>query len=139
MSEVNPDPIAKLAKFTPAAAPDAAELLFAAGRASARTHWGWKAAVAGLFASNLVLGVLLAFGGRDVPPSPTVEPPPAVQPQPVPVLAPPSPATPAEEPWSYRTLRALDLEHSPKPETFSNANPSREALTVLSGRNGDID
>ncbi len=139
MSEVNPDPVAKLAKFTPAA-PDAAELLFAAGRASARTHWGWKAAVAGLLASNLALGVLLVFSRRDVPSVPEPVPAPVVQPQPEPPsTTPPSPVTPADEPWSYRTLRATDLEHAPKPETLTNLTPPREALTVLSGRSGDLD
>ena len=141
MSEVNPnlDPIAKLSKFTPAGGPDAAELLFAAGRASARTPWGWKAAVAALVASNLALGAVLAFRTREVPPSPHPDPVPVVQPQPeLPAPAPPSSPAPTDDPSSYRTLWHTDLDRAPKADPVSNAAP-REPLTVLSGRRGDID
>jgi hypothetical protein len=137
---MNPDPVAKLARFTPAPSPDAADLLFAAGRASARTHWLWKVAVAALVASNAALGTLLALRTTDPPPTP--QPVLIVQPAPEPpappqASAPPSSA-PAEEAWSYRTLRASDLEHAPQSDTFPLA-PPREALTVLSGRRGELD
>ncbi len=137
MSEVNPDPIAKLAKFTPAASADTADLLFAAGRASARTHWGWKAAVAVLAISTVTLGGFLAFGPRDVPPAAST-PVLVVQPQPEPVPVPPASA-PVDDPWSYRTLRATDMERSPNTEPVANLTPPREPLTARSGRAGDID
>ena len=138
MSEVNPDPVARLAKFTPASASNAADLLFAAGRASARAHRGWKAAVAALALSNVALGALLLFGSRELPPA--APPLPVAQPQPEPVPAPPASApAPTDEPWSYRTLRATDPEYPPKAEPFANLAPAREPLTALSGRRGDID
>ncbi len=50
MPEQPVDPIAKLARFTPApAGPDRDAVLFAAGRASVRRSWRWPA-VAGLLA-----------------------------------------------------------------------------------------
>ena len=138
---MNPDPVAKLAKFTPAPSADAAELLFAAGRASARTHWLWKVAVAALVTSNVALGALLALRST-APPALPSEPiaVPVVQPAPEPPTAQPTPpsSAPAEEPWSYRTLRASDLEHAPRPEAFTTTAP-RESLTVLSGRRGELD
>ena len=53
---MTPDPVYdKLAKFSPdAAAVDASVLLFEAGRASARTPWGWKAAAAALLVANVL-------------------------------------------------------------------------------------
>jgi hypothetical protein len=139
VSEVNPDPVAKLARFTPTAT-DPAELLFAAGRASARTHWGWKVAVAGLIASNLALGALVAFRSPTAVPAPQPEPVPVAQPLPVaPAPEPPTPPpAPVDEPWSYRTLRGADLEHTPKPEILPPLAP-REPLTMRSGRRGEID
>ncbi|AMV23731.1 hypothetical protein VT84_04915 [Gemmata sp. SH-PL17] len=133
---MTPDPVAKLAQFTPAASIDAAELLFAVGRASARTHWGWKVAVAGLVVSNIALGAILSFAPRSAPPA-----------APVPVVSPPEPApappasapAPTDEPWSYRTLRATDLERSPQMEPIANLVPGNEPLTARSGRRGDID
>ncbi len=136
MSDVNPDPIAKLAKLTPTPTTDPADLLFAAGRASARTHWGWKAAVAALALSNAALGAAVLLRPRNDPaaPTPVVQPPPGP-----PAPAPPtSTPTPLVEPWSYRALRDADLERAPAPEPLPDAAP-REPLTVLSGRRGDID
>ena len=134
---MNPDPVAKLARFTPTA-PDAADLLFAAGRASARTHWLWKGAVAALLTSNLALGALFALRSTDAPQAPQAAP--VAQPVPEPPTAqqvsPPSSA-PADDPSSYRTLRGSDPEHAPLPETFPTA--PRESLTVLSGRRGELD
>jgi hypothetical protein len=137
---MNPDPVAKLARFTPAPSPDAVELLFAAGRASARTHWLWKGAVAALVISNAALGVLFAL--RTTDPQPAPQPIPVVQPAPeqpaTPQATTPPSSAPADEPWSYRTLRGSDLEHAPQSDTFPLA-PPRQALTVLSGRRGELD
>ena len=133
---MNPDPIAKLAKFTPAASADAADLLFAAGRASARTHWGWKAAVAALALSNVALGAYLALRPTDAAPA-APAPVPVAQPQPKPVPA--SAPAPADDPWSYRTLRATGIEGSPTAEPVANLAPARQPLTARSGRGGEID
>jgi hypothetical protein len=137
---MNPDPVAKLAKFTPASGVDAAELLFAAGRASARTFWGWKVAVAGLLLSNLALGAFIAFRSHELPPAPPPTPP-ATPAQPEPAAAPQPPQPPpsaVEEPWSYRTLMSGNLEQLPRPQPVPNLAP-REPLTVLSGRSGELD
>ena len=55
---MTPDPVFdKLARFTPSVSSlDAAEVLFRAGQASARTPWCWKIAVVG---SVLVIAALL--------------------------------------------------------------------------------
>lgn len=135
---MTPDPVAKLAKFTPTAL-DPAELLFAAGRASARTHWLWKFAVALLVASNAALGAWLALRSPTVlvvepvtvPVVPPVSEPPAAQ------TVPPTSGT-VDDPSSYRVLRAGDLEHLPRVEAFTSAAP-REPLTALSGRRGELE
>ncbi|MBP3956758.1 hypothetical protein J8F10_15910 [Gemmata sp. G18] len=135
---MTPDPIAKLAQFTPAPSIDAAELLFAVGRASARTHWGWKVAVAGLVVSNVALGATLLFAPRSAPLAAPVPVPAISHPEQAP--APPASApAPVDEPWSYRMLRATDLERSPQTEPVANLVPAREPLTARSGRRGDID
>jgi hypothetical protein len=137
VSEVTPDPVAALTRFTPAGVVDPAELLFAAGRASARTHWGWKATVAGLLLSNAALGAFLVFGSHDVPSVVPPAPMPVVQPEPTP--APPSAPAPTDEPWSYRALRATDPELGPNTEPVSDFTPAREPLTVMSGRRGGFE
>jgi len=139
---MNPDPVAKLTKFTPASSVDPSELLFAAGRASARTFWGWKFAVAALLVSNAVCVAFLAFGRRDASSAvPPAEAAPVVQPNAAPPLPPePQPPTSAvDAPWSYHTLRTTDLERMPKPQPVANLVPPREPLTALSGRSGEID
>ena len=139
MPEVNPDPVAKLAKFTPAAPPDAAELLFAAGRASARVPLAWKAAVVSLALSNVALCACLLFALRTAPTVAPI-PGPAVPQLPEPVPTPPASApAPADDAWSYRTLRATGLERTPDTEPVANLAPERQPLTALSGRRGDID
>jgi hypothetical protein len=137
---MKPDPVAKLAQFTPAPVVDPAELLFAAGRASARTPRGWKAAVVVLGVSNAALTALLVGRPLAAPPAPPPEPivrP--VPPEPVEPAVPSAPASaPPEEPWSYLALRAADPDRLPQAETLpTTAAP--EPLTALSGRRGDID
>lgn len=134
---MNPDPVAKLAKFTPAASTDAAELLFAAGRASARAPLAWKAAVVSLVLSNVALCACLLFALRNAPTVAPI-PAPAVPQQPESVPVPPA-SSPVDDPWSYRTLRATDPEFSPTVEPVANLTPPREPLTARSGRAGDID
>jgi hypothetical protein len=142
MSEMSNDPVTKLGKFTPATSLDPAELLFAAGRASARTPWGWKAAVAGLLLTNTLTLTLLALRPQahvtqpEPPPAPVV--PPAQQP------GPPQPSLPADpifdEPWSYGALSAVgDPDRFPKSEPIAGAQRPEAPLTVLSARRGEID
>jgi hypothetical protein len=139
VSEVTPDPVAALARFTPAGAVDPAELLFAAGRASARTHWGWKAAVVALALSTAALGAVLVFVSRTVPSVAAPAPVPVVPPEPTLTPAPASAPAPADEPWSYRALRATDPALVPNTEPVTNLTPPREPLTVLSGRRGGLE
>jgi hypothetical protein len=139
---MNPDPVAKLAQFTPAPSVDAAELLFAAGRASARTHWLWKTAVAVLVVSNAALGAWIALRSNERPEVPRPDPIPVVRPVPAvpakPQAAPPASSAPDEEQWSYRSLRGSDFERPPSPVSLATAAP-HAPLTVLSGRRGEID
>lgn len=141
MPDVTPngDPLAALARFTPASGPDAAELLFAAGRASARTPVAWKLAAAALAVANAALVAALALR-----PAPVAPPPAPLVPPAVPVLAgPPEPpaAVPpagADDPSSYRWLRTADPDALPRAAALGPA-PERPPLSILSGRNGEID
>lgn len=98
----------KLTRFTPAAGSlDRDELLFRAGRASARPNRGWKAATAGLAASQAVMLAVWVAG----PPqrsAPATEPVRAAtrESKPVPVPQPPAPppVSPGAEPSSYLVL-----------------------------------
>jgi hypothetical protein len=135
------DPVAKLAKFTPATALDPAELLFAAGRASARTVWGWKAAVAALLLTNTLTLTLFALR----PPAPAAQPVPLPTPvvPPVPQPEPPQPSPPTDslvdEPWSYRALAAAgDPDRFPRSESIHGSAPPK-LLTALSARRGEFD
>jgi hypothetical protein len=142
MSEITPDPvIGKLAKFTPdGSALDPAELLFAAGRASARTHWFWKVAVGGLLVANFVCVGFLVLRSQEAMPEAHIIPvavPVVLQQQEVPA-APPVPST--DDPWSYRSLlSAGDPERFPKPEPMTEPVPAVHPLTPLSARRGEID
>jgi hypothetical protein len=129
------DPVLdKLAKFTPdRGIVDHAELLFAAGQASARTHWLWKAAVAALLAANVACVALLILDRS----SPASQPPPAVVPSTPPSTPPADYAIP--DPWSYQTLREADLADFPKLARIAGDIETPEPLTVLSGRRGQID
>jgi hypothetical protein len=136
MPEMTPDPLAKLAKFTPAAV-DPAELLFAAGHASACTPWVWKAAVgASLLVNLLCIGLLFrsSESPRVVLPEPTVVPAMPVV-EPVPSLPAPTP-----DPWSYQALRVTgDLDRFPKSEADTAISHTGKPLSVLSARSGAID
>src|SRR4051794_33625393 len=110
---MTPDPVAKLAQFTPEpGAVDPAELLFAAGRASARTPWYWKATVAASLLANVVCVLLLATRS----PEPLVQVHPAPDAVPAPQLQPRPPVAPESvpEPWSYQSLRGADVDSGPQ-------------------------
>ncbi len=135
MSEVNQDPIAKLAQFTPANPANRMEILFAAGRASARTFWGWKAAVAGLLVANLALVGALTLRTRDVPvpiPPPQAEPTRSAPAEAAPELS------PNTEPWSLHTMRSTGFDAEVKPALLANS-PTQEPLTALAARNLNFD
>jgi len=142
MSEMIPDPILdKLARFTPhGTAGEQAGLLFTAGLASARTHWGWKIAVVGLLLANLGWLSLLTF-------HPSAETPPNTPPQSelTPAhtehLQPPAsnPAPTGDDLWSYRVLlSAGDLEQFPKVEPLRHPIQTDNPLTPLAGHRGEL-
>jgi len=135
---MTPDPVlAKLARFTPNAV-DPAELLFAAGRASARTPWYWKATVAGSLLVNVVCAGLLLTRPEvaQVVPVEPVETPATPVPEPAPVAAP----TSTPNPWSLQALHHLgDPDRLPKNEPRFEISHSGIPLTVLSARSGELD
>jgi hypothetical protein len=139
--EMNPDPVFdKLAKFTPdAARANAAELLFAAGRASARAHWGWKAAVVGLVLANVVsLGFLVFRTSEPLAPvaSPATVAP--TTPPTQPTLKPPKSS--ADDPWSYRSLISIgDPDEFPVATPVTGPSQPAPVLSVLSARRGELD
>ena len=129
---MTPDPVFdKLARFTPdASGLDPADILFRAGRASARTPWAWKAAAAVLLVSNV-----LFFLNRSKPSEIVyVHTPPPESPAP--------PETPPVEssPWNpHALIGALDPDRTARPEAVADLAPARAALTPLSARRMDID
>jgi len=139
MPEMTPDPVlAKLARFTPNAV-DPAELLFAAGRASARTPWYWKASVAGSLLVNVAcVGVMLTR--PEVTHVVPVEPPVAPA---IPVVPEPAPVTPlgsTPNPWSLQALHHLgDPDRLPQSEPRFEISHSGTPLTVFSARSGELD
>lgn len=121
----------RLARFTPAAGPDPADLLFRMGRASAPTRLRWKLAVTGLLLTNAAALAWIAL--RPDPPVPEVEVVPVVIPVPVPGAAPP-------EAWSLGALRLRDdPDRWPVAVPVANFAPSEPPLTPLAARRGDID
>lgn len=138
---MTPDPVtAKLSRFTPnAALVDPAELLFAAGRASARTPWFWKVAVAGLALGNLVCLALLLWPAPDRPAAQPGLPASAPTLPPLPPINLPT-APHSDDPWSYRMLiYAGDPERFPRPAVTTEREPTGRPLSVLGARRGDID
>ncbi|MBX9628620.1 MAG: hypothetical protein K2X82_32785 [Gemmataceae bacterium] len=114
MPPLTPDPVYdRLAQFTPASGLDPAGVLFAAGRASARTPRGWKLAVAGLVLTNLAAVGALVLRRPDPPAAPVFIPVPAVIPEPDPADEPP-----AESPAPGLLARGTNLDAWPRPATF---------------------
>jgi hypothetical protein len=131
----------KLARFSPdSQGIDPADILFRAGRASARTHWAWKLAVAALLLTNAVAAGFIVFRGRPDPAAPEVVTVPVVIPVVVvpvsvePVSSPPESASP----WSYGSLlRTTDPDDLPRSPALVNATPADRPLTPLSRREID--
>ena len=146
MSEITPDPVLdKLARFTPSSsAVKNAAMLFAAGRASARTSWIWKVAVAGLLLANLGwLSPLIFHADRETMPVPLPQPDskPLDNPQAEPVPPPTdSLPPPSDDPLSYRALMSAG-----NPELFIHVEPlnglmqNEKPLTPRTADRGEID
>lgn len=129
------DPADRLARFTPAAGPDAADLLYRMGRASAPTRLRWKLAVAGLLLTNV--GALAWIRLR---PEPTVATPvvvPVVVPVPVPEPLPDYHATGLPREGGFRVHD--DPDRWPAVEPLAGVAPPGPPLTPLAGRRGEID
>jgi hypothetical protein len=135
----------KLARFTPnAASVDNAALLFATGRASARTPWVWKVAVAGLLLANAGWLSVLAFGPKQegVPISvPPITPAAPATPQTEPDSLPSSNPPPlSDDPWSYRALHSIDdPEKLPHSGPLQNEITTDKHLTPRTAHRGEID
>jgi hypothetical protein len=132
MPEMTPDPVLeKLARFAPAQSQiDAAELLFRAGRESARTPRVWKVSVLGLLLANAVtVGFLLP---RD-PPRPLEV---IAIPVAVPVMLPTPVPQHADRPYSpdpnsvAAISRAFDPDSPPPPAGFAAPNHPDPILSV---------
>ena len=131
---MTPDPVDRLARFTPAVGPDPAELMFRMGRASAPTRLRWKLAVAGLLLTNAVAVAWIAF----YPDSPTPTPAAVTVVVPVPVSEPLPP--PQSEPSGYGAFRVHDdPDRWPALEPIAGVAPPGPALTPLAARRGDLD
>lgn len=132
---MTPDPVLdKLARFTPDGSQlDPCEMLFRAGRASARTPRIWKVAVAGLLLANLVTAGFLLF--RQEKPQPIPEPVPVPVVVPVIVPSPESPPSPtaSPSPWSLGALfRLTDPSDLPAAQAVTDLAPAEPPLTPRS-------
>ena len=141
MSEVTPDPVFdRLARFSPdSTGLDPADVLFRAGRASARTPRGWKVAVVGLVISHVVTVLVLVRSNHPTAPTPEVAPTPVVVPLPAPrpeSLPEPAPGpTSPPSPWSYGAMLGVtDLDQLPTPSPTAGLTPDGPPLTPLSFR-----
>jgi hypothetical protein len=129
------DPADLLARFTPAAGPDAAELMFRMGRASAPTRLQWKLAVLGLMVTNAA-----AVGWIAMRPDPSLPAPEVVTVViPVPVVE-PVPSYPTADPPGVGVIRVFtDPDHWPALEPIAGIAPPGPPLTPLAARRGDLD
>ncbi len=126
-----------LTRFTPRVpALDPADVLFRAGRDSARTPRGWKMAVAGL---GLVVAALLGervANNRDADPGPPGAAPPAMAvPGPIPAPDPsPSPVpTGPGSAWRFGAFRhAADPDNLPASPALAGRSPADPPLTPRS-------
>jgi len=129
---MTPDPaIDWLARLTPNGSRlDPTEVLVRAGRASARTPWGWKLAVAALLLANVATVVIL-LPHREHPRSPEATPAPVVSPASAPTLAPPPESPPGSDANSIAALaRSLDPDAPPPPAGFVAPDHPEPTLTV---------
>jgi hypothetical protein len=127
---MTPDPLSKLGRFTPQPPRiDRDELLFRAGRSSARVGRGWKAAVAALAVSQAVTIALLVWPDGDPP---TAARPP-VAPSPLPGQEPTAPEYVPLPLHSYGALtRSVEAGELPPVISSGVAFPDRPPLSVAS-------
>jgi len=135
---MTPDPVlGRLTRFTPREpALDPADVLFRAGRDSARTPPGWKVAVWGLgLAAAALLGERVV-NHRDANSRPREAAPPiAVIPVPIPAPDPgPSPVpTGPESPWRFGALlHVTDPDDVPTSPALAGLSPADPPLTPRS-------
>jgi hypothetical protein len=131
------EPLAeRLSRFTPdGSGLDRDELLFAAGRASARPNRAW-AALAGVLAAGQLLTLALLWP-RAAPPAV----PPYVAPQPIQVVEAPSPP-PARDPsvlWSLRQRLLDGAGGLPRPTPTAAMVPSGPPLRAFGPPPGSQD
>ncbi len=117
------DPLATLSKFTPVG-PNRDDLLFAAGRASARPSRRWKWATGFLAVTQAVTLALWLWPKAD--PTPVPIPAPVVTPDPEP-SAPPAPP----DPHSYLALMHRDGD--PEPRARFAPGPDRPTRPLTAG------
>jgi hypothetical protein len=130
-----PDPLTDaLARFTPTAGLDRDELLFRAGRASARTGRLWKGAVALLLATNTAtLAVWYSMPSRQVV---------VIETGPTPIPAEPAEPLPTEAEsqapsWTVTARRTGELP--PRPEGTDVRLIESKPLTIRSGLTSPFD
>jgi hypothetical protein len=143
---MTPDPVLdKLARFTPSSsAVNNAALLFAAGRASARTPWAWKVAVAGLLLANLGWLSLVLFRphAKTAPESlqqPDSKPVINLESEPMP---PPTDSSPSasDDVFSYRALMSAgEAEISVHVEPLNGLIQNDKPLTPRTVQRGEND
>jgi hypothetical protein len=133
--DVKPDPVLdKLGRFTPdATGINRDEWLFAAGRASARTPRGWKAA-AGVLALTQA-AILVAWLSAPRVPAPTV-----------PVISPAAVSLPAEGPdaafpYHPNSYEALSRTFDPDapPPLPPDSSTARQTVSLRAGWRGAIE
>lgn len=131
-NEMTPDPVFdKLARFSPnAGGLDRASVLFAAGRASARTGRVWPVLAGILAVSQTITLALLLLPG---PPRPTPGQSGNMRPS-VPELE-QSPESASENILQVRS----DLEHWPRETPVNDPAPSGPTWTVLSAKGFSFD
>lgn len=124
------DPISALGQLTPVG-PNRDDLLFAAGRASARPSRWWKA-VAGFLAVTQAITLAVLLWPQPVPPTIAIPVPPAVTPEPPtePVPAPPS----EPDPHSYLALMHRDEVPAPRERFAPGPDRADPPLTAGSRR-----
>ena len=132
---MTPDPVYdQLAAFTPASALDPAEVLFRAGRASARTPWVWKLAAAGLVLTNMAAVGALTLRRPEVVTVPAPVAPPAA----IPETVVPEP-TSEPSPGSGLLARRSDPDHWPRPAAGGIDYPPDYPLTLAEARRAKVE
>jgi hypothetical protein len=130
MTDPIPDPLTKLATFT-APAPNRDELLFAAGKASARVGRWWKLATGLLAVAQAVTLAAWLWPTGETTPTPILPTPTPVVPVP-PATPEPYPEEPTPlDPHSYLAL--MHRDDAPEPRERLAPGPIRQTPTLTAG------